>query len=203
MSLMSSVSPALPSPKYPHVVVRLIPAVYQRVRLIFGAEGRATSQGIYIPDVLPRTAETGEELHDDERTIVVRTVQAIVDLSTLRMCVVFGANDCVFLTRNAPPVTSDMPPSGGVQFLPKDAPPPPSSPQTRPVTRADFSPTGVAILAQPGDAGPSRLIGEAKTALVVGVHDAADAQTPTAAATGDVAEPPLTIVAAFPTNGDN
>jgi hypothetical protein len=150
------------------VVVRLIPAVYQRVPLVFGCEGRATSQGIYVPDVLPRTGETGDVFNDDERTAIVRTIQAIVDVGAFRMCVVFGAADCVFIERNAPPAPSTTPPSGGVQFLPRATPTAPPSTDTGPVTRADFVPTGVAVLAQPGNNGPAHLIGGAKDAVIVG-----------------------------------
>jgi hypothetical protein len=173
MSADSPTSSSTTPSRYPHVVVRLMPAVYQRVRLVFGCEGRATSNGIYVPDVLPRTGETGDVFDDDERAAIVRTIQSIVDVGAFRMCIVFGATDCVFIERNAPPASSNTPPSGGVQFLPLHTPTPTPPTNTGPVTRADFVPTGVAVLASPGGAGPTHRIGVAKDAVVIGADDTA------------------------------
>jgi hypothetical protein len=159
------------SSKYPHVVVRLMSAVYQRVPLIFGQEGRATSRGIYVPDVMVRSGESSHDFDASERDSILQTIQSIVNIGALRMCVVFSATDCVFIERNAPSVHSNQPPSGGVQFLPRSTAVPEASMNTGPVTRGDFAPTGLAVLASTEPSGPVHVIGIAQDAAIIGGDD--------------------------------
>src|SRR3712207_4987136 len=97
---------------YPYVVIRWVAAVYGRRPVSFasplpGAEGYFLSPG-YL--------DSAGMITEEGRTELERLVLADVKDTRLRMCVVYGPKDCVFIEPDGSLKTSESPPSGGVRM---------------------------------------------------------------------------------------
>ena len=111
-------APGTPQPvRYPHLVVRIYSAVYQReeLQVLTGAEpcariGFRTSFVRHPQPFLPDGS-----IGPDCRELLVHAVQGAVRRTGFRMCLVWSADRCTFVEKDEIR-DSDEPPSGGLDL---------------------------------------------------------------------------------------
>lgn len=91
---------------YPHVVLRLMPGVYGRRRVIFSPVGKTRFDGRDFIFVNFDARHGFRELHN-----VIRDAARMLKL---RMCLVNSPVDCLYFEPDGTVERSDDPPSGGI-----------------------------------------------------------------------------------------
>ena len=104
--------------EYPHVVVRLMSAVYQFKKIEFVKENPT----VQWKDRVYRIKYDDNPVHDDGNLKKEALVSLIDDLQLImcgtrfRYCLVLGPKSCIYFEKNGVQIHSDDIPSGGVEI---------------------------------------------------------------------------------------
>ncbi len=115
-STIPSEAPENPDRRYPHLVVRIMSAVYQREKIdIRTGEPKVgiSHHGCYVQHPGPLTPDG--RLTDPCRALLIEGVGDAVRRTGFRMCLVWAPHSCTFVERDSVN-DSGEPPSGGLAF---------------------------------------------------------------------------------------
>lgn len=102
--------------RFPYLVVHLMPAVYNRYPIEFAWSGNTNS----IPEALtlfePNPFDKSGELTAECRRKLIEVVSFEARETGLRMCVVFGPNEVVYVEPEGVIQEAAQPPVGGVDI---------------------------------------------------------------------------------------
>lgn len=103
---------------FPHLVVRLMPAVYTRTAIEWTLDplDQGFRDGNRLLRILDPEPEAGAALTPARRQIVLDVAQTTSTRVAKDLCAVFGKRDCVYLSPRAAPKPSSEPPEGGVSL---------------------------------------------------------------------------------------
>ena len=106
--------PTTPAVKYPHIVVRIMGAVYQRENIDIGL-GEPMVQIAFRKSFLrhPNPFNYDGSISEQARQILITAVIAAVNRTRFRMCLIWGPNNCTFCEKDGSKESSDTP-SGGL-----------------------------------------------------------------------------------------
>lgn len=104
-----------PSHQEPHIVVRLMAAVYQRepIRIMQGPHARARIAPGHCFVVHPNPLDTRGSLTEECRGFLIEAVRNAVTTTRFRMCLVWAPTSCSFVEPDGSVRDSSEPPSGG------------------------------------------------------------------------------------------
>lgn len=107
------------SQKFPYVIIRPMPTVYFRRKVMFTEELDVEVPSGTILVQCPDPYVDGQ-LTDVARQALIEHIAYRSQSDRWRMCAVFAGDDCVYVEPDGTRKHSDKPPSGGIQFGPPD-----------------------------------------------------------------------------------
>ena len=105
---------------YPHLIIRLLAAVYSKRTITFVEQetGTSTHPDAYVTVVCPDPFRDGN-LTDKAKEALVEAVKRKVNENRIPACIVFGKGDLLYVNPNGETKLRAEAPSGGLWFTPR------------------------------------------------------------------------------------
>jgi len=104
--------------KYPHVVVRLMSAVYQFKKIEFVKEGPTVDwcEPVFRFKYAGTPIAADGSLKKEVQDLLIHDLQLIMCGTRFRYCLVLGPKSCIYFEKDGVQIRSDDIPSGGVEI---------------------------------------------------------------------------------------